>query len=77
MPPPMATAREGNREGCPYERNIMTDSKHKEAPVEKAKTAAEIYHELVHTDIAGWPEKKIVEHKRKCAEALAAKQKTS
>ncbi len=39
-------------------------------------TAAEIYHELVHVNTTGWPEKQIVEHKAKCAEAYAAKRKT-
>ena len=59
----------------------MTKSTDKESPVEETKvastgpTAAEIYHKLVHTPITGWPEKKIVEHRKKCADALAAKQK--
>ena len=41
------------------------------------KEARRRYGELVHTDIAGWPEKKIVEHRKKCREALAAKQPTA
>ncbi len=55
----------------------MTDTE-KKAPAAKSQpTAAEIYHELVHINTTGWSEEKIVEHKRKCADALAAKQKIS
>ncbi len=42
-------------------------------PTAKEPTAAEVYDKLVHTDIAGCPEKKIIEHKQKCVESLAAK----
>ncbi len=38
-------------------------------------TAAQVYDDLVHTDIARWPEDKIIEHKEKCRQALAAKRK--
>ena len=53
----------------------MTDTEKKTPTAKREPTAAEIYEKLVHTPITGWSEAKIIEHKKKCADALAAKRK--
>lgn len=62
----------------------MAENKDKKTPVaaaEKPKPAARepseaarVYDKLVHINTTGWPTEKIVEHKKKCVRALAAKQ---
>ena len=59
----------------------MTDTEKKkeeaksQEPIAKSQqpTAAQVYHKLVHIKTTGWEGKKIVEHKEKCAKALAEK----
>ncbi len=45
----------------------------KKGPTEAQKT----YDKLVHADTTGWDEKRLVLHRKKCVEALAAKRAVS